>query len=718
MALLSGTILAFDPEIAKIRLLMKKQESISAWFLMFFLISASANGAQKELLARLSDEHRLWLQREVNYIITERERDIFLSLATLEERNGFINSFWRRRDPSRASPTNEFKEEHYRRIEYANKMLGRGTHIDGWRTDRGRYYIILGEPQNLERFSAHPDFHNSELWTYNGDTRKGLPPFFYLLFFQKNDVGQLKLYHPILDTPEALIRGRTNLPGTANVSALEQLETLSPEVAHASLTHDASENPDFLGGTPSLGANIILARIEESPKRLLRTDWAAAWKDYGNRVAAEYSFNYVPNRHLFAVMVGPESMPFVHYSIEIDPESFGLETDEDGSKFYTMLDVTFEAIDSESKLIFSNTNSAYVELTPEQVQRVQRAPFAYQNDIPLLPGRYTLTVILRNRATTTYTVAEAKVEVPSFTPGTPALSDVILYHNANIVHQSIDASEIRTFQLGGLRLEPASDHLFAIGDSIHAFIQSYETTPGYKVKFELLNENQVFDSAEKDVGKVMAGGVTADLTSFGMPGGNYQVRVGLLNPEGLRVAEQVVPIVLSPRTAVPRPGFIFRRAFDTKIPGLLSLTRGDQLQNVGRHEEARAYYEKAVALDNPELPQARWKLASSYLRTQDGARALSLLAPLEQSHASRFEVVAGLGFSHYFQRNFAQAMEFLEKAITIRPPDAKLLNVLADCHQRQGNSNKAKAYFNQSLELNPNQDVVKTRLAELSSPSY
>ena len=697
---------------------MREQSSLSAWILAFCLISADAAGAQKELVERLSDEHRLWLEQDVRYIITDREKDVFLSLETLEERGRFIEAFWRRRDPSAATPANEFKEEHYRRIEHANTILGRGTHREGWRTDRGRYYIILGEPQSIERFSGYPDVYDSELWMYDGDTRRGLPPFFYLLFFQKDDVGELRLYDPLIDSPSGLLRGTFDVPGTANLSAVERLEQISPELAHASLTYDAGEGPDLITGEASLGTNIVIARIEDSPKRLVRTDWAAAWQDYRNRVAAEYSFNYVPNRHLFAVMVGPEATPFVHYSIELDPESFGLETDEDGHKFYTTLDVTFEAIDPEGRLVFSTTSSAYVELTPEQVARVQRAPFAYQDDSPLLPGRYTLSVILRNRATTTYTVAEAEVEVPSFEPGRPALADVILYHDANMASQSIDRTEVRTFQLGGLRLEPASDRLFAIGEAIHLFTQSYESPPGYRVTFELVDGERVFDSAEKELSEAMGGGVTAELTSFGMAGGNYQVRVRLLTPGGELSAERSVPIVLSPRTAVPRPGFVFRRAFDTRIPGLLSLTIADQLSNAGRHDEARAKYEKAVAAGNPDLPQARWKLATAYLRTQDGARALSLLAPLEQSHASRFEVVAGLGFAQYFQRDFQKATEFLEKAMTIRSPDANLLNILADCHERQGNPDKAKAYFERSLELNPNQDVVKARLAELSSNEY
>ena len=83
--------------------------------------------------------------------------------------------------------------------------------------------------------------------------------------------------------------------------------------------------------------------------------------------------------------------------------------------------------------------------------------------------------------------------------------------------------------------------------------------------------------------------------------------------------------------------------------------------------------------------------------------------------SSEFEVIAGLGFAYYFMDDFQKATEYLEKAMTIRPPDTELLNAIGDCHLRLGNPDKAKAYFERSLELEPSQEAVKRRLAELSS---
>jgi GWxTD domain-containing protein len=93
-----------------------------------------------------------WLSEDVVYIIDDRERAQFLSLQTDEERNHFIEEFWQRRDPTPGTPENEFKEEHYRRIAYANDHFAWRA-VPGWKNDRGRMYILFGPPDEIE---SHP----------------------------------------------------------------------------------------------------------------------------------------------------------------------------------------------------------------------------------------------------------------------------------------------------------------------------------------------------------------------------------------------------------------------------------------------------------------------------------------------------------------------------------------------------------------------------------
>src|SRR5208283_3477789 len=107
--------------------------------------------SDRKLLKELETPYRRWLDEDVVYIISPEERKAFLRLSTNEEREQFIETFWQKRNPNPESPDNEFKEEHYRRIAYANARFASG--LAGWRTDRGKIYIMWGAPDERD---SHP----------------------------------------------------------------------------------------------------------------------------------------------------------------------------------------------------------------------------------------------------------------------------------------------------------------------------------------------------------------------------------------------------------------------------------------------------------------------------------------------------------------------------------------------------------------------------------
>jgi GWxTD domain-containing protein len=106
---------------------------------------------EKRFKQEVSGSYKKWLNEDVAYIITDEERAAFKQLSNDEERDNFIEAFWQRRDPTPDTVENEFKEEHYRRIAYANEHFAAG--IPGWKTDRGRMYIVYGPPDEIE---SHP----------------------------------------------------------------------------------------------------------------------------------------------------------------------------------------------------------------------------------------------------------------------------------------------------------------------------------------------------------------------------------------------------------------------------------------------------------------------------------------------------------------------------------------------------------------------------------
>jgi GWxTD domain-containing protein len=107
--------------------------------------------AQRAVRQELKGAYKTWLNQDVAYIISDEERKAFKNLSNDEERDAFIEQFWLRRNPNPDSPENEFREEHYRRIAYANEHFAAGK--PGWKTDRGHIYISFGKPDSID---AHP----------------------------------------------------------------------------------------------------------------------------------------------------------------------------------------------------------------------------------------------------------------------------------------------------------------------------------------------------------------------------------------------------------------------------------------------------------------------------------------------------------------------------------------------------------------------------------
>jgi GWxTD domain-containing protein len=141
-----------------------------------------------------SDPWKAWL-KEVAPIMTKLEKEVCKNLLTAEDRKRYQEAFWQIRDPDPTTPGNELKEEYYRRLEYAKAKL------NGPFSDRGKIYLLLGQPIEIKNFNNYEDLVECELWSYQNDGKPGLPPFINLLFFRYHDIGDLQLYYPGIHKP-------------------------------------------------------------------------------------------------------------------------------------------------------------------------------------------------------------------------------------------------------------------------------------------------------------------------------------------------------------------------------------------------------------------------------------------------------------------------------------------------------------------------------------
>ena len=702
---------------------------LAASLLAASLLAASPTGAD-ERVDRLPEEQRVWLEEEVVYIITEVEREVFLELEGFEEREHFIDAFWQRRDPAPATKENEFKIEHYERLDYANRFLGRDAPRPGWQTDRGRHWIILGKPRQREQFDGRNEVVSTDLWIYQGDTRMGLPPRFNLLFFKKQDVGEYELYHPWADGPDALVR-RGELLRNRQHAAVDILEMVSMDLARASLVVDLTDpHADFLSATntiaprldtvrPSMSVDKNFVDIAESPYKIVDLEEIEGYLRHGNRVTAEYSFRFVRSEAEFRVLVGPRNTPFIHYSVKLAPEDFSLEFDDRENLYQTTLDVDLELRTLDGRLVAMHRNQPELRLTESQQLNAAGSPFAYRDNLPVIPGEYEVSVVVRNRATQQYTVASGEVRVPATGSGSVGLSDLILAYRVER-GSGLSGLQFGTFQFGSAVLEPALGGVFAAGDTLSVAAQTVNAGSDHRVRLRIV-PGEILDAetrapSEPLAERIVPAGKTAappieDFLLSGIGAGRYRMTAELLDGAGEVVASREAPLLVSPRSAVERPRFIVRRSFATHVPGLLALALGEQFMAYGRVAEATVAFREASA--NPDLPMGRWKLASALLFARKADEALDLLLPIETEHPNEIEVAEGVGFAYYIRQECGEAVPRLEHALTLRPADPSLLNALGDCHEQLGDGERAREMFERSLELNPGQQGVRDRLAGL-----
>src|SRR3954453_20876618 len=228
--------------------------------LFLLLISSGAFAVSKKEIQNLPPRYRDWMTKEVNYIITEEESEAFMRLTSEAERDNFIARFWQIRNPDPGAPTNRYKDEIYERIAYANQWFGRETGTPGWMTDMGRVYITLGPPKQRNKQLMYANIRPMEIWFYDNGNG-ALPPFFYVVFYQREAGTSNRLYSPYMDGPEKLVTSYQAQSG--RVQAWKVIDhDAGRETARITLSLIPSEPVDIEGATSSLSSDVVLATIK------------------------------------------------------------------------------------------------------------------------------------------------------------------------------------------------------------------------------------------------------------------------------------------------------------------------------------------------------------------------------------------------------------------------------------------------------------------------
>ncbi|MGH9337009.1 MAG: GWxTD domain-containing protein, partial [Vicinamibacteria bacterium] len=332
----------------------------------------------------LPERYQRWLDREAEPIITPAEREVFLDLTTDAARDRFVSDFWTERDPTPATTRNEYREEHLRRVETARRLYVAGSRPP-WRTDRGRIYIVLGPPDQIDRLPESRNFYPLEIWQYNQAASVGIHDPVTLLFFKRSGFGDYVLYSPSLDGVNALLTPTVThrfIVGPNDAATRQALmDGLQLSSAELPVVDAAIYVAPRVAGA---GAEAILARVQRPPAQDV---------SYLNRyrlglVEADVTFQSLPLTAGVTVFPHPEGLGEVELGILLPPD--GLPFEREGEDYRLRLEVAGELRDRAGVNVHAFDGTVEVRFTEAEVRDYRALPLLYQQRLFMLPGDYIL----------------------------------------------------------------------------------------------------------------------------------------------------------------------------------------------------------------------------------------------------------------------------------------------------------------------------------------
>lgn len=689
---------------------------IPAAFLALVLLFVSGTflwGGQVKVKPKdLAIQYQDWL-KSVDYIIKDKERDVFLHLTMDRERDLFIEAFWRLRDPTPGTPENEFKTEHTKRFQEANRRYRFGSAREGWMTDRGRFYIILGPPRSTEYIAGDYDVFPAEIWSYYGDTAKGMPVHFQLVFYQYKNAGELELYDPVADGPaRLLVNGMTDYLPSDYQGMYRKLFEKQPDLATVAFSIIPGEMS--AGYQPSLESTIYMAAIIDSPKKGLDETYATHFLNFKGIVSTEYLTNYMNSEGQVAIVFDPlTNLAFCDFVVV--PERLSLDYYAPKNEYFCAFQIDV-SLRSGEKTIFQYGKEYPLTIPESQLKDTEGMGFSIADSFPIIEGKYHLTVLLRNTAGKEFTVFERDVDVPP-ADGPPRIVGPAL----GVKLIETQAGVRLPFQAEKKKLNPNPKKLFAASDEIvyqfSVIGLTEEVLKGGRVE-ALIKGTTGGDTNQKSFVIPLDGRVlrrtqsfTGSMPAAGFPPDYYDLSLILKDPQGNVLDEQKANFIVSPAKTLSHP-VIAAKSFMLANGFLYHYMLAHQYDQMDLKAKAETAYRKAYAA-NPSYLQKVPDYAAFLLKAQKPEEALTVIETVKDDANFRFQYFLLRGRALLELKRNDEAVQSLLFGNRIYNSDAGLLAALGTGYHRLGQKENALGALRASLKLNPNQPQVEKLIQEI-----
>jgi GWxTD domain-containing protein len=458
---------------------------------------------QKELERELAGPWKKWLNEDVVYIITDEEKKAFKQLKTDDERQTFVENFWQRRDPTPDTEENEYKEEHYRRIAYANDHYASG--IPGWKTDRGMIYIKYGPPDEID---SHPSGGSYERPIEEGGGETSTYPFEDWRYRYIEGVGTNVIiefvdttmsgeYHISLDPEEkdALLY----VPG-AGLTLSEQMG-MSDKTQRFQRTDGTHLGT---GSDPLPESMNEFTRLEQYAN--LQKAPAIKFKDLEAAVNSTIRYNTLPMQVRADYIRVTDATVLTSITLLFKNNDLNYSTKDKVSKATINLYGRVTSLTRKPVNWFEDTVTAQVPA--EMLQQAMAGSQIYSKTIPLAPGTYRLNIVAKDTVGNTMNNFEMALNVPHYDEDQLGASSVILADEI----ERVPTKSIGTgpFVIRSTKVRPRVGDVFKRDESMGIYTEFYNfgmdpktKKPEGTVEYEIVDaQNKTVLSYTEDLGSI------------------------------------------------------------------------------------------------------------------------------------------------------------------------------------------------------------------------
>ncbi len=689
----------------------RMKASVYRVFVFLFLICSLLFSSQKQKEKDLPPKYQEWLNLTTHIILPE-EKDVFLELQNDRDRDLFIASFWRQRDPTPGTPQNEYKEEHLERFGYANAFFRRGTTRDGWRTDMGRIYMILGPPVSIERFDNVMGVYPCQVWSYYGDRSKGFPPNFTMLFYKRNGVGEFRLYNSMNDGPAALIIQKQDLDRFDSLKLYSAIKKLAPTLAGPAVTMIPGRYTfDF---RPSLSDNQILVDILDSPRKDVNPTYASHFLNYMGVVSTEYLTNYIESNTDIAIIHSPVlNMNFVHFSI--NPKLVSIDLFEPRDQYYCNFSLNVSLRKNEV-VLFQYSKDYPFYFPPDNIDRIQGSGIAIQDTFPIIEGNYSLNILIQNSVGKEFSVFETEISIPEAT-GLPRIMGPVLGYEL----QDSTAYTSVPFKLNDKKLLIDPKDTFSPKENVAFLFNILNSTKELweKGKIDvqingLKTQNSIKKSFSIDLKNYPFStnlGITHSLPADDLSPDYYNLTLILKKDNSEIIDEKTGNFIISPQEAVPHP-VTLAKVFPLSNNFLYLYALAYQYDKVDKFDKAEAMYQRAFTAQ-PNYTAGLIEYGNFLVKIKKFSQSIELIEPIEGDEETKFQYFLIKGMALKGMGNYSMAIDNLLEGNKIYNSNTDLLGSLGYCFYKTGDIKNALDVLKASLKLNPNQEDIKKLIEEI-----